>query len=672
MAASTDVEHDDMQGLVRFGHGRLEDASYLLLAGRRAGGGPRLAAGGAGHQRRDAANPPPDTALQVAFTGAGLARTRRRSHGSSRRSPRSSSTAWRATPTARAAWATSAPTPRAAGSGAAGAAVPHLVLMLFARQGGLAAWERTIKGKALEQGVQAAAPARHQRHRRHRAVRLRRRPEPARARLAAGAGPGRARDRLEFGNLLALGEVAARLSQRVRPLHRAAAARPGRRRRRRGAAAGRGRPGIAATSAATAATSCFRQLHQDVRGFWQFVDRAAGGDAERRWALADAMVGRRRDGAPLVPPRGRADRRHRPQPARARGQRLHLRRRPRRRALPVRRPHPARQPAHRRPARRRARAWSRGCCARSASSASGIPRRHGGVDPLPPPAAPRPRVWPAADAGGGVAARCRTRSAACTSSALPPTSRGSSSSCRTPGWRAPSSTGWPTRATRCWATASRCSAAGAPTASACPQADGPPRRVEGLPRFVDRARRRLLLPAGDARAALHRRSRGSSHGFSERNRPCCWRCHRALQAGLHVERRLEPFFRRPLNRLAREPSAAVLQWLINLRRPDEGLALAEERDLPDEEDEPAVDHRGLCRLHDADLPAGQLRARRQHQDPRPRPGRGQRSTTACPSICAAASSPCRAPSRPMSASPVPAPTCPTTSTTSASAACRSS
>ncbi len=60
--------------------------------------------------------------------------------------------------------------------------------------------------------------------------------------------------------------------------------------------------------------------------------------------------------------------------------------------------------------------------------------------------------------------------------------------------------------------------------------------------------------------------------------------HRALQAGLHVERRLEPFFRRPLNRVAREPSAAVLQWLLNLRRPNEGLGLAEERVLPDEED----------------------------------------------------------------------------------------
>lgn len=59
--------------------------------------------------------------------------------------------------------------------------------------------------------------------------------------------------------------------------------------------------------------------------------------------------------------------------------------------------------------------------------------------------------------------------------------------------------------------------------------------------------------------------------------------HRALEALLHLERRLEPWFRRPLNRLLREPSAAVVQYSINLRRPDTGLALAEEIHDPDEQ-----------------------------------------------------------------------------------------
>jgi len=53
--------------------------------------------------------------------------------------------------------------------------------------------------------------------------------------------------------------------------------------------------------------------------------------------------------------------------------------------------------------------------------------------------------------------------------------------------------------------------------------------------------------------------------------------HRILVKILEIERRLEPFFRPTLNHLLREPSAAALQYLINLRRPNEGLALAEEK-----------------------------------------------------------------------------------------------
>lgn len=44
-----------------------------------------------------------------------------------------------------------------------------------------------------------------------------------------------------------------------------------------------------------------RQLEQDVRGFWQFVDKAAEADPEKRRRIAEAMVGRAIDGAPLVP-----------------------------------------------------------------------------------------------------------------------------------------------------------------------------------------------------------------------------------------------------------------------------------------------------------------------------------------------------------------------------------
>jgi hypothetical protein len=52
----------------------------------------------------------------------------------------------------------------------------------------------------------------------------------------------------------------------------------------------------------------------------------------------------------------------------------------------------------------------------------------------------------------------------------------------------------------------------------------------------------------------------------------------------HVERRIEPFFRDPLDAVFREPTAWLLQALINLQRKNEHLALAEEKPLPGEEE----------------------------------------------------------------------------------------
>jgi deferrochelatase/peroxidase EfeB len=45
-----------------------------------------------------------------------------------------------------------------------------------------------------------------------------------------------------------------------------------------------------------------RQLAQNVRDFWQALDRATNSNADERWKLGSYMVGRRlADGAPLVP-----------------------------------------------------------------------------------------------------------------------------------------------------------------------------------------------------------------------------------------------------------------------------------------------------------------------------------------------------------------------------------
>jgi hypothetical protein len=56
-----------------------------------------------------------------------------------------------------------------------------------------------------------------------------------------------------------------------------------------------------------------------------------------------------------------------------------------------------------------------------------------------------------------------------------------------------------------------------------------------------------------------------------------------LEGLTHAERRVEPWFRPQVNALLREPSARLIQALINRTRRDEGLELAEERPLPGEE-----------------------------------------------------------------------------------------
>ncbi len=53
---------------------------------------------------------------------------------------------------------------------------------------------------------------------------------------------------------------------------------------------------------------------------------------------------------------------------------------------------------------------------------------------------------------------------------------------------------------------------------------------------------------------------------------------------LYIERRLEPWFRPQLNWLFREPGTRFVQFLVSLRRKDEGLKIAEESIDPDEEE----------------------------------------------------------------------------------------
>jgi hypothetical protein len=52
---------------------------------------------------------------------------------------------------------------------------------------------------------------------------------------------------------------------------------------------------------------------------------------------------------------------------------------------------------------------------------------------------------------------------------------------------------------------------------------------------------------------------------------------------VHLERRFDPFFRPAFDAVLRDPIARFVTALINSRRPNEGLKIAEERPIPDEE-----------------------------------------------------------------------------------------
>ncbi len=94
-----------------------------------------------------------------------------------------------------------------------------------------------------------------------------------------------------------------------------------------------------------------------------------------------------------------------------------------------------------------------------------------------------------------------------------------------------------------------------------------------------RRRRRGRLLAG--RAATH--NLGSMITLP----PPTWlelRAHGALRAIQRGMRRIDPFFRPAFNAIVREPTARAIQWVMNVRRQDQGFRLAEEQALPGEEE----------------------------------------------------------------------------------------
>ena len=165
---------------------------------------------------------------------------------------------------------------------------------------GPCAFERDATGAAWNAAFEVLASARHGRPGRRRAVRLHRRHQPAGDRL----GSRRATDRRAGRSTTAISSRSASFCSAIAtstastPIVRCSM--PSARDRRACLPAedapekkDLGRNGTYLV---------MRQLRQDVRGFWQFVDRAGRRRSRRQpTRLAAAFVGRTRAGDPLVP-----------------------------------------------------------------------------------------------------------------------------------------------------------------------------------------------------------------------------------------------------------------------------------------------------------------------------------------------------------------------------------
>jgi deferrochelatase/peroxidase EfeB len=294
------VDHADVQGLVRYGFGHMTEARFFLLriANPRAARAWLRAAPVTTAVR---ALPRPRTALQVAFTREGLETLSVPTPVIAGFSPEFVSGMAGEEGRSRRLGDVGASAPSGWGWGGPGS-VPHVLVLLYAEPGQLEPWARTVMRDPWNAAFQVLST-----------------PPPApldgvepfgfidgisqpaldweRRRVIDG------RDLLEYGNVVSLGEFLLGYPNEYgkytdRPLIDGADDPHGELPPAEDAS-GRRDIGLNGTYLV------IRQLRQDVRGFWRFLQQQANGDARARRTLAEAMVGRAMTGEPLIAPGGR-------------------------------------------------------------------------------------------------------------------------------------------------------------------------------------------------------------------------------------------------------------------------------------------------------------------------------------------------------------------------------
>ncbi|HEY5895174.1 MAG TPA: hypothetical protein VIT91_18285 [Chthoniobacterales bacterium] len=289
-----ELDYGDIQGLVRFGYKRMTRAHYNLVRVKNAAAA-RSWLRSAPVTTAEAMTPPPKTALQVAFTASGL-----RALGVPESVIEGFSHEFRTGMTAESRSrqlgdvGTNAPELWDWGGPSR---EPHAIVMFFAEPGFFAAFVEGSTGAAWQEAFEPLVP-------------------PLDTADLDGIEPFGFVDgisqpqidweqrketthaQLDYSNVVALGEILLGYRNEYgkfteRPLLD---------------------PGASSAELPDAEDApqkkdlgrngtylVMRQLHQDVRGFWQFVHEQAEGDEQAAEKLAATMVGRTKDGDPLVP-----------------------------------------------------------------------------------------------------------------------------------------------------------------------------------------------------------------------------------------------------------------------------------------------------------------------------------------------------------------------------------
>jgi deferrochelatase/peroxidase EfeB len=292
------VDYSDVQGLVRFGFAKMTEACFFLLQIRNAAAA-RAWLRNAPVTTAVEMNPPPRTALQIAFTRQGLQELQVPDEVIAGFSAEFISGMSADENRSRRLGDTGANSPESWRWGGSND-VPHAVVILYAEPGLLDKWENSIKGESWSSAFEEIASL---------STSSMNGTEPfgfldgisqpdldweRTRRVPANS------DQLEYSNVVSLGEFLLGYSNEYgrftdRPLLNPQARgceellpaedQPGKR-----------DLGLNGTYVV------IRQLRQDVRAFWQFLDKASGSNLEARYRLAEAFVGRAfSNGAPLAP-----------------------------------------------------------------------------------------------------------------------------------------------------------------------------------------------------------------------------------------------------------------------------------------------------------------------------------------------------------------------------------